>query len=62
MAQGFGSILEPGRFPVGVVYVDLPPEEVDVNVHPQKAEVRFTDPRGVFDAVMFSIRDSLARG
>jgi DNA mismatch repair protein MutL len=43
--------MESGRYPVGVVWMDLPAELVDVNVHPQKAEVRFTDARGVFDAV-----------
>jgi DNA mismatch repair protein MutL len=40
IAHGYGAELAPGRFPVGVVHVHLPPEEVDVNVHPQKTEVR----------------------
>ncbi len=51
VAQSYGSVLEPGRYPVGVLYIDLPPELVDVNVHPQKAEVRFADARSVLDAV-----------
>ncbi|MFO0677774.1 MAG: DNA mismatch repair endonuclease MutL [Polyangiaceae bacterium] len=51
VAQAFGSVLEPGKYPVGVVYVALPPELVDVNVHPQKAEVRFADARSVLDAM-----------
>jgi DNA mismatch repair protein MutL len=51
IAQAYGSVLERGRYPRGVVYLDLPPELVDVNVHPQKAEVRFADPRAVGDAV-----------
>ncbi|MGH7329660.1 MAG: DNA mismatch repair endonuclease MutL, partial [Polyangiaceae bacterium] len=51
VAQSYGSVLEPGRYPVGVLYIDLPPELVDVNVHPQKAEVRFADARAVLDAV-----------
>jgi DNA mismatch repair protein MutL len=51
VAQSYGSVLEPGRFPIGAVYIDIPPEMVDVNVHPQKAEVRFTDARALFDAV-----------
>jgi DNA mismatch repair protein MutL len=51
VAHAYGSVMESGRYPVGVVWVDLPPEMVDVNVHPQKAEVRFMDGRGVFDAV-----------
>ena len=51
IAQAYGSVLERGRYPRGVVYIDLVPELVDVNVHPQKAEVRFADPRAASDAV-----------
>jgi DNA mismatch repair protein MutL len=51
VAQAYGSVLERGRYPQGVVYLDLPPSLVDVNVHPQKAEVRFADPRAVSDAL-----------
>jgi len=45
VAQAYGSVLEPGRYPGRVVYLDLPPDLVDVNVHPQKAEIRFADAR-----------------
>jgi DNA mismatch repair protein MutL len=51
VAQAYGSVLEAGRFPVGVLYLELPPEMVDVNVHPQKAEVRFSDARALCDSV-----------
>jgi DNA mismatch repair protein MutL len=61
VAQAYGSVLEPGRYPVGVVYVDVPPEQVDVNVHPQKSEVRFVDARALFDAVTRELHQSLAR-
>ncbi|MCL2449701.1 MAG: DNA mismatch repair endonuclease MutL [Polyangiaceae bacterium] len=61
VAQAYGSVLEPGRYPVGVVYVDLPANLVDVNVHPQKAEVRFADGRALFDAVSKELHAALAR-
>ena len=51
VALAYGSVLESGRYPVGVAYLDLPAELVDVNVHPQKAEVRFADSRAVSDAL-----------
>ncbi len=61
VAHAYGSVLEGGRYPVGVVWLDLPTELVDINVHPQKAEVRFTDARGVFDAITRELHGALAR-
>jgi DNA mismatch repair protein MutL len=61
VAQAYGSVLEPGRYPVGVVYLDLPADQVDVNVHPQKAEVRFAEGRALFDAVVRELHVSLGR-
>lgn len=58
VAQAYGSTLEPGRYPVGAVLVEVPPGEVDVNVHPQKAEVRFASQGSVFEAVMTILRDA----
>lgn len=59
VAQAYGSVLDPGRYPVGVVYVDLPAALVDVNVHPQKAEVRFAEARGIHDAVVRELHSAL---
>lgn len=61
VAQSYGSVLEAGRYPIGAVYIDVAPELVDINVHPQKAEVRFTDARAVFDAVTRELHEGLAR-
>lgn len=60
VAQAYGSVLERGRYPRGVLYLELPPELVDVNVHPQKAEVRFADPRAITDALYGILARELA--
>lgn len=52
VAQAFGDAIEPGKYPRGVVFVELPADQVDVNAHPQKTEVRFAQERGVMDAVL----------
>ena len=61
VAHAYGALLEGGRYPVGVVYISIPPAEVDVNVHPQKAEVRFQDPRALFDAIARGLGSELGR-
>jgi DNA mismatch repair protein MutL len=53
--------LERARYPLVVLYFDLPEEDVDVNVHPRKEEVRFADENGVFEFVSASLREELAR-
>jgi DNA mismatch repair protein MutL len=57
--QAYHGLLMVGRYPMAVVFIDLPPEAVDVNVHPAKAEVRFRDPRAVFSVVQRSVRATL---
>ena len=47
----YGSVLPPGRYPVGAVCLRLASDRVDVNVHPQKLEVRFREGRALFDAI-----------
>lgn len=61
VAQAYGSVLERGRYPRGVVYLELNPRLVDVNVHPQKLEVRFADPRALTDALYHILSSALGR-
>jgi DNA mismatch repair protein MutL len=61
VAQAYGSVLEPGRYPIGTLFLEVHPEQVDVNVHPQKAEVRFAETREVVDAVQKILGAELAR-
>jgi DNA mismatch repair ATPase MutL len=48
-----------GRYPLAAMFIELGPEEVDVNVHPAKAEVRFRSPDKVFSGVQRAIRRAL---
>ncbi len=57
--QAYHTMLMVGRYPVAVLMISLPPEEVDVNVHPTKAEVRFRQPNAVFSAVQRAVRRTL---
>jgi DNA mismatch repair protein MutL len=57
--QAYHTLLPGGRYPLAVVMVHLPPEEVDVNVHPAKAEVRFRDGDAAFRAVQRTVRRTL---
>lgn len=55
----YQGMLMVGRHPVAVLNIALPAEEVDVNVHPTKAEVRFRDEPAVFGAVQRAVREAL---
>lgn len=57
--DGFGAILKDREFPRGVVAIDLPVRYVDVNVHPQKSEVRFRAPQAVFACVRKAVEEAL---
>ena len=58
--EAYSGMLQVGRFPIAIVDLRLPPEEVDVNVHPAKAEVRLRNERRVFSLVQRPIRAALA--
>lgn len=60
--QAYSGILEKGRHPEAFLFIDLPLEDVDVNVHPAKAEVRFRDSQVVFRLVLRAVSEGAARG
>ncbi|BDG07660.1 DNA mismatch repair endonuclease MutL [Anaeromyxobacter paludicola] len=57
--RAFAGTLPPGRHPAAILFLDLPPGRVDVNVHPQKLEVRFAEPREAQDALFHVVADAL---
>src|ERR1700724_233209 len=59
--EAYRNVLPPTVFPAVLLFLDLPAEEVDVNVHPAKIEVRFRHPQFVHDFTRDSIRQALSR-
>ena len=57
--QAYHTLLPTGRYPLAVVFIDIAPQSLDVNVHPAKTEVRFRDGNRVFGAVQRTVRASL---
>src|SRR5256714_9690530 len=60
LSEGYRSILPHGVYPVALLFIDVPLEEVDVNVHPARTEVRFRRAAAVADAVREAVRAGLA--
>lgn len=58
--SAYRDFIERGKAPYALLYLFLPFEEVDVNVHPAKAEVRFSDERGLYDWVYHAVRKALS--
>ncbi len=56
----YRDVIPAGRHPVAALYLDLPAEEVDVNVHPAKTELRFREPEAVRGLVIAALRAALA--
>jgi DNA mismatch repair protein MutL len=59
LVAGYGNRLMRGRFPVAVLFITAPFDQVDVNVHPTKHEVRFADPRCLHQLVRSSIQTAI---
>lgn len=57
----YEQLLDSGMYPVFVLHLEVDPEQVDVNVHPQKHEVKFEDERRVFVAVLRAVSEALGR-
>jgi DNA mismatch repair protein MutL len=61
VSDAYRNILPPTSFPVVLLFLELPPEEVDVNVHPAKTEVRFRQPSFIHDFVRDTLRNKIVQ-
>lgn len=59
--QAFSSYIPPEKFPCCVLFIEINPRAVDVNVHPAKLEVKFSDEKAVFESVYYAVRNSLEK-
>ncbi len=59
LVQAYHTLLMVGRYPLAILFLQLPPESVDVNVHPTKAEVRFKNADLIFRGVQRAVRRAL---
>jgi len=61
ITEAYRNVIPPTSFPVVLLYLEMPPEEVDVNVHPAKTEVRFRQQSHIHDFVRDSLRTALIK-
>jgi DNA mismatch repair protein MutL len=60
LSEGYRAVLPHGSYPVAFLFLDLPLEEIDVNVHPAKTEVRFRRAEAVKDVIAMAVREALS--
>lgn len=59
LENAYENMIMTGKFPACIMMIELPPASMDVNIHPTKAEVRFTDEKTVSDAIFFAVKNAL---
>ena len=62
ITEAYRNVIPPTSFPVVLLFLEMPPEEVDVNVHPAKTEVRFRQQSLIHDFVRDSLRNGADQG
>jgi DNA mismatch repair protein MutL len=59
LREAYRGLTEPGRHPAAILLISMPPQDVDVNVHPTKSEVRFRDSSRIHGLVLSAVREKL---
>ena len=61
LEEGYRNNIMVGKFPACVLNIEASPEQIDVNVHPTKIEVRFSDDKMIYEALYFAVKDALLK-
>ncbi len=59
--RGYGEALTQGEHPYGAIFLDFLPDKIDVNIHPQKLQVKFSDPQNVYNEIVRTVRTTLRK-
>ena len=60
LENAYRNLIMTGKFPACVLMIEVSPETVDVNIHPSKAEVRFSDEKNISDAIFFAVKSAMS--
>ncbi|MEN3041979.1 MAG: DNA mismatch repair endonuclease MutL [Fervidobacterium sp.] len=61
LERGYGESITNGEHPYAVIFLDLPPDKIDVNIHPQKLQVKFSDPQIVYNELARTVRENVRK-
>jgi DNA mismatch repair protein MutL len=61
LQEGYRGLLMTGRYAVAFLFLEIPPDQVDVNIHPTKSEVRFRDSQSLYHLVLTAVRERLRK-
>lgn len=61
LLKGYLNVLPPGRYPAAVLFIDVDPLDVDINIHPRKEEVQFLNPRSVEQLLQTTVKEALEK-
>ncbi|MBQ8009935.1 MAG: DNA mismatch repair endonuclease MutL [Oscillospiraceae bacterium] len=61
LESAYENLIMTGKFPACVLMLDMPPHTLDVNIHPAKAEVRFSEEKTVINAIYFAVKNALMK-
>lgn len=59
LLKGYLNVIQPARYPAASIFIEIDPDQIDVNIHPRKEEVQFLHPRKVEVALQQAVKDSL---